>query len=43
MTDLEFLPAWYPRMLRRRRLAALAAVAVSVAAAIVAVISAWVY
>jgi hypothetical protein len=31
MSDLEFLPAWYPRMLRRRRLAIAATVVLLVA------------
>ena len=43
MSDLEFLPAWYPRMLRRHRLAALAAVALSAAAMVVAAVAAYVY
>ena len=36
MPDLEFLPAWYPRLLRRRRLVAVLATVAAVLACLVA-------
>ena len=36
MSELEFLPAWYTRMLRRRRLALLSAIIALFIAAVIA-------
>ena len=37
MSELEFLPAWYMRSLRRRRLVALAMLTLAVTAAVILV------
>ena len=37
MTDLEFLPAWYTRMLRRRRVVAMLGIVAGVVTVIVVV------